>query len=250
MEKAVGYIRVSSEEQARVDVSLAAQEEKILAYCSQECLEPLKVIRDEEVTAINTLAERAGGRDLLDLLESNLAKHVVALKMDRLFMDAAEFLKQTMAWENYGVALHLVDMRGTTINTATAKGKFFLTSMEEFVELKSNLISESTKTAMAKMKAQLKAYGGTPYGYDRVGDELKKNPFEYKTLEDIHKWWAEGWSLGEISRELTRRKSPTKKGGTWWPGTVKYLLENTIYEELRNLIKNRKTLRASIRRRK
>jgi DNA invertase Pin-like site-specific DNA recombinase len=229
MKKAVCYIRVSTEEQARGGVSLAAQEEKLLAYCHLAGLEPVAVIREEGVSGGKPLGTRPGGGELLALVGTRKAKHVVAMKLDRLFRDAADALNQTRTWDKAGVALHLVDMGGQTLNTATAMGRFFLNIMAGFAELERNLIAERTETAMAHKKTHREAYSPTPYGYDRQGDALKQNPGELKTVAQIHQWRLAGWTLGRIAQELTRRRIPTKKGGYWYPGTVKYLLENNLY---------------------
>jgi len=45
--KAIGYVRVSTEEQALMRVSLDAQEEKIKAYCIAKEWDLIRVIRDE-----------------------------------------------------------------------------------------------------------------------------------------------------------------------------------------------------------
>lgn len=229
MKRAVCYIRVSTEEQARGGVSLAAQEEKLMAYCKLNDLEPVAMIREEGVSGAKSLAVRPGGAELLRLVAKKQAHHVVALKLDRLFRDAADALNQTKAWDKGGVALHLVDMGGQALNTASAMGRFFLSMMAGFAELERNLIAERTEMAMAHKKAHLEAYSPTPYGYNREGDTLKENTQELKAVAQIREWRAAGWSLGKIARELTKQSVPTKKGGAWYPGTVKYLLENGLY---------------------
>ena len=217
MKKAVCYIRVSTEEQARGGVSLAAQEEKLLAYCKLNNLEPVTLIREEGVSGAKSLAARSGGEELLHLLTDKQACHVVALKLDRLFRDAADALNQSKAWDKAGVALHLVDMGGQALNTASAMGRFFLNVMAGFAELERNLIAERTELALAHKKAHLIVYAPTPYAK------------ELKAVAQIREWRTAGWSLGKIARELTKRGVPTKKGGAWYPGTVKYLLENNLY---------------------
>jgi len=47
MNKAVCYVRVSTEEQAREGVSLEAQEEKLRAYCKMAGLEIIALLREE-----------------------------------------------------------------------------------------------------------------------------------------------------------------------------------------------------------
>lgn len=36
--------------------------------------------------------------------------------------------------------------------------------------------------------------------------------------------------LHEIARELNSKKIPTARGGKWYAGTVKYILENPLYK--------------------
>jgi len=36
--------------------------------------------------------------------------------------------------------------------------------------------------------------------------------------------------LREIARELNEKHIPTSRGGKWYAGTVKYILENSIYK--------------------
>ena len=229
MEKAVCYIRVSTEEQVRGGVSLAAQEEKLIAYCQLNDLEPVAMIREEGVSGAKPLSTRPGGAELLALVSKKQVGHVVALKLDRVFRDAADALNQTKAWDKAGVALHLVDMGGQTLNTATAMGRFFLGMMAGFAELERNLIAERTSTAMAHKKAHLEAYSPTPYGFNRVGDSLAENPQELRTVTQIQLWRQTGWSLRAIAGELIRLGAPTKRGGTWASSTVKRILDNNLY---------------------
>lgn len=231
MEKAVCYLRVSTEEQARGGVSLEAQEERLKAYCSMTGLEIIEVIREEGISGAKPLASRPGGERLLKLIASKKVKHVVALKLDRLFRDAEDALHQTRAWDKAGIALHLVDMGGQTLNTATAMGRFFLNMMAAFAELERNLIAERTATALAHKKAHKKAYAPTPFGFERVGDTLQEKPEEQEIIAQIFAWREAGWSLRKIAEELNKRGVPTKQGGQWHASTVKYILENSLYRK-------------------
>ena len=49
--RAVGYARVSTEDQAQAGVSLEAQEQKIRAYCVAKDWDLVRVIRDEGYSA-------------------------------------------------------------------------------------------------------------------------------------------------------------------------------------------------------
>jgi DNA invertase Pin-like site-specific DNA recombinase len=101
--------------------------------------------------------------------------------------------------------------------------------MAGFAELERNLIAERTELALAHKKAHRVAYAPTPYGYNREGDTLTENRQELKAVAQIREWRGVGPSLGRIARELTQQGIPTKQGEAWYPGTVKYLLENNLY---------------------
>ncbi len=51
-----------------------------------------------------------------------------------------------------------------------------------------------------------------------------------RAMARIKAWRAQGWSLRKIARELNEKGTPAKNGGRWHPGTVKYLLENNLYD--------------------
>src|SRR6266540_391959 len=228
--QAIGYVRVSTEEQAREGVSLAAQEERIRAYCVLAGLELIEVVREEGVSGAVPLRERPGGQRLSGLGRRSPTRHVVALKLDRLFRDAVDALTQASAWDKAGVAMHLVDMGGQTVNTASAIGRFFLGILAGCAELERNLIGERTALALAHKKSRREAYSPTPFGFRRVGDRLEQEPAELTIVERIKREAPAGKSLNAIARELRRDKTPTKKaGGLWYASTVRAVLRNSLH---------------------
>ena len=68
--------------------------------------------------------------------------------------NAEDALRQTKAWDKAGIALHLVDMGGTGMNTASAMGRMFLTLMAGCAELERNLVAERTASVLAHKKQQ------------------------------------------------------------------------------------------------
>jgi DNA invertase Pin-like site-specific DNA recombinase len=213
-------------------VSLDAQEERIRAYCAMMQLELVEVIREEGVSGARPLGLRPGGERLLKAIATGQAQHVVALKLDRLFRDAEDALSQTKAWDRAGVALHLVDMGGQTINTASAMGRFFLSMMASFAELERNLIAERTAAALQHKKANRRAYAPTPYGFKRIGERLEADEREQAILARIFEAHRSGKSLNAIARELDADGVPTKQGGRWSAATVRYILRNNLHREV------------------
>jgi len=229
-ECAVLYVRVSTDEQVRNGVSLDAQEERLRAYCTMRSLDVALVIRDEGVSAFKHLDKRSGGAELLQAIAQGEARHVVALKLDRLFRNAADALALTETWNRADVALHLVDMGGAALDTTSPAGRMMLTMLAGFAEFERALIIERTTQALAHKKRHHQAYAATPYGYKRVGDRLVADEGELALVATIKEWSADGLSLRKIAERLTAAHVPTKLGGRWQAQTVSNLLTNDLYE--------------------
>jgi site-specific DNA recombinase len=232
MMEAIGYCRVSTEEQAKEGVSLDAQEARIRAYCTMAGLTLVAVIRDEGVSGADLLATRPGGVALLRTIVRREAQHVVAVRLDRLFRDAVDCLGTVKAWKKGGVSVHFVDLGGAALDTSSAMGKFFLNIMAAVVEMERNLIAERVSAAIQHKKAQRRAYGPTPYGFDRQGDRLLPNAAEQKVIRQMQRWRREGQTLAWIADELTRRGIPAKRRGRWNAYGVRYILRNPLHGEV------------------
>lgn len=225
----VCYTRCSTEEQATTGVTLAAQEERLRGYCMMTGLEIVTIIREEGVSGRIPLAQRPGGKELLRLVRSHGVQHIVGLKLDRLFRDAEDCLRQTREWDKAGLTLHLLDLGGQAVNTSSAMGRMMLTMVSAFAELERNLIAERTASALQHKKQQRQAYSPTPYGYRREDDHLVADPLELAVVARIQTLHADGVSLRQIVRVLNEEGVPSKTGRRWHSSTVWYLLRNDLY---------------------
>ena len=229
--RAVAYVRVSTVEQAAEGVSLDAQAAALRAYATFRGLDLVDVVVDAGVSAGKPLAAREGGRRVLDLVADGTVEAVVALKLDRLFRDCADCLTVTDLWDRDGVSLHLVDMGGQTIDTSTAMGRFFLTVMAGAAEMERNLVRERTAGALQHLRAQGVQLGGEALGWTRTDDTdddgrkvVRKVAAECETVTRILDLRAEGLTLQAIADTLTAEGRPTKRGGNWYPATVRNVL--------------------------
>ena len=230
MNKAIGYIRVSTEQQATEGVSLQAQREKIETYCRLHGLELVSLIEDQGVSGAVSLCERPGGVQVQADLKKHKAKHVVALKLDRLFRDAADALVQTKAWDEQGIGLHLIDIGGASMNTSTAMGRMFLTMMSGFAELEKNLISERTTPALAHKKAQHQVYAALPLGYRNEEGKLVPVDEELLVVAEIRDMRGQGKTLRDIADDLNQRGIVGKRGGKYHASTIKAVLGNSLHQ--------------------
>ena len=229
---AVVYCRVSTREQATEGVSLDAQESALRAYCALRSLDVAAVVVDAGVSGGKALSTRAGGRRVLDLVESGEVCSVVAFKLDRLFRDACDCLAVTAQWDRLDVALHLVDLGGQSIDTSTAMGRFMLTVLAGAAEMERNQIRERTAAALQHIKGTGAQLGGEALGWTRTDDTdeagrlvVRKVQAECDTVERIMELRAEGMTLQAIADTLTAEGRPTKRGGQWYPMTVRNVLQ-------------------------
>ena len=215
----VAYVRVSTEEQANEGVSLDAQEARIRAYCAMRGLELVEVIIDAGVSAGKPLSTRDGGKRVLDLVRTRKVNAVVALKLDRLFRNCADCLTVIAGWDKAGVALHLVDIGGSAVDTSSAMGRFFLTVMAGAAELERNQIRERTSMAMKHMASKGEYTGGkVRFGYklDDTG-KLEAIAAELAAVELAGRLRAEGKSLRAVAAELAQAGHVSRAGKPFVP---------------------------------
>ena len=216
MSGAILYLRVSTTEQATEGISLDVQEDRLRAYCIMRDLDIVQVITDAGVSAGKPLDTRPGGQQLLDTIRRKQADAVVAYKLDRLFRDCADCLTTTKTWDKKGVALHLVDLGGQTLDTSSPMGRFFLTVMAGAAELERNLVSERTRVTM-QYKAKKGEYcgGEAPIGRQIAdnGIHIEDHDDEQELVDLIHQYRTEGLSIRAVADRLNAegRKARGKK---------------------------------------
>jgi site-specific DNA recombinase len=222
--EAIGYVRVSTREQAESGLSIEAQIRRITQYCEFKELKLKEIIRDENVSAGIPLRERAGGQRLLALTQQK-PYSVVAIKLDRLFRDAHDCLGVTKDWKNQGNSLQLMDLG---VDTSTAMGRAFLTNAATYAELEKNLISERTKEALTQVKIQGGVLGASKYGYSRSEDldtfgrkKVVINTEELKVVYECQALRDAGYSYQQIANKFNNEGRPTKRGGKWFASTVR-----------------------------
>lgn len=224
---AIGYTRVSTEEQAQEGVSLDAQERGVRAYAALRGFDLVELVVDAGVSAGKPLASRNGGRRLLGAVRDRRAGVVLAVKLDRLFRDCAECLNVVREWDRAGIALHLLDLGGSALDTSSAMGRFFLTVMAGAGELERNQIRERTRFGMAEKRRRREYTGGEPpYGWAVASDGVALAPHEgeQEVIRFADSLRRAGLSLRAIGAELAERGYLPRTGRGWAAEQVKRLL--------------------------
>jgi DNA invertase Pin-like site-specific DNA recombinase len=218
---AIGYIRVSTSEQALEGVSLENQRQKIQAYSDLNNLTLTGIVEDAGLSGKDT--KRPGLQSIIAMAKSKSIGAIVVYKLDRLSRKVIDTLTLIETLEKAGVAFHSISEK---IDTGSAMGRFFLNIMASLGQMERDLISERTKDALQMKVRNHERAGQIPYGWTLApdGNTLLPETDEQKAISLIHELHGKGISLRGICQELTI-KGHKPAGIAWHPQTVKNILK-------------------------
>lgn len=216
----IGYVRVSTDEQAADGASLDAQRRRLASYCDAIGAELVDVVADEGLSA-KTL-DRAGLARALACIESGAADGLVVAKLDRLTRSTRDLLAIVELFRERNHALVSVAER---IDTDSASGRLMLTVLGAMATWERETIGERTREVLAALRAQGVKMGGAPFGYRYSGPgTLAPVPEQLATVARMRELRARGESFRAIAARLTAESRPTAKGGRWGPKVVRAIL--------------------------
>ncbi|MDM7912277.1 MAG: recombinase family protein [Methanotrichaceae archaeon] len=216
---AVGYARVSTEEQAREGVSLEAQQARIEAWAQGNDTPMVGFFEDAGISGSRT-ENREGLQKAIGMACEKRAILVV-YSLSRLSRSTKDTLALAERLEKAGADLVSLSEK---IDTTSAAGKMVFRMLAVLNEFERDQISERTASALRHKKQHHRAYSPTPYGYDRVGDILVVNAREVEVMERIKAFRAQGQSLRKIAATLNESGVSAKNGDLWYPSAVRSVL--------------------------
>jgi site-specific DNA recombinase len=223
--RAAGYVRVSTDEQAREGCSLDNQEARIRAYSDSQEWELVRIYREEGQSG--KTMKRPQLLEMVEDIKAGKVDCVLVYRVDRLTR------KQKDLWhlledvfEANGVGFKSVI---EPFDTTTAQGKAFLGMLAVFAQLERDTIAERTKDALAMKIANGENVGAPAYGYKIDEGKLVPIPDEQEVLARIRKLRSgrRPKTYKEVAELLNREGIPTKRGGgKWHPSTVRMIVRN------------------------
>lgn len=223
---AVGYIRVSTEEQANEGFSLDNQINDIRKHCAYKEFDLLKIFRDDGKSGASIL-KREGLISMMRYIYENSVDYLIIYKLSRLsrnFDDLHDITKKLK--ENETILISIQD----NIDTSTAMGGYFLVFAGIFAEMERENIITQVRGGMSQKAREGEWNGGTaPLGYDLVEKRLVINEEESQTVKFIYTEYLKGNGYKTIAAQLNERGIKTKKGGTFSGVSVKDILRNPTF---------------------
>lgn len=213
----VGYVRVSSEQQADEGVSLDAQREKLAQYAALFDLNLVTVRGDAGLSA--RMLDRPGLAAALGDLKEGRADGLLVVKLDRLTRSVRDL--GTLLDGHFATGRYALLSVQEQINTRSAAGRLMLNLLGAVSQWGREAIEERTRDALQHLKAKGVKVGGIGLGWERPEGELddegrrvvRLNEEEQATVERIIELRRSGMSLRAIAQALRSEGRRTKRGG-------------------------------------
>lgn len=215
MKTAIALIRVSTTEQGKSGLGLAAQETAIRSFAAAEGFDIVEVF-SEVASGSQGIEERQGLRAALARAKK-LKCSVIVAKLDRLSRDVA-FISGLMA---RGVPFIVAEL-GADVDP------FVLHLYAALGEKERKMIGSRTKAALAPMVGTGKLGNKTnlaeAQAKGQATNAARAAAFAARLLPTIKQLKAQGMTLDQVAAELTNRNEKTFNGGEWSKSTVSRLL--------------------------
>jgi site-specific DNA recombinase len=221
--RAIGYVRVSTEDQAENGVSLDAQKARIEAYALATGRELDEVVQDQGQSAKTLL--RPGIARIIEGVRCGDIGSVVVLKLDRLTRSTRDLAEMLELFQRVDAALVSVS---ESLDTSSAAGRMVVNMLGVVAQWEREAIAESTAFALSHKRRAGKAYGTTPFGYRREADAIIPDPKEQAALQEAIQLDRDGASFREIAAILTERGARPHRGQVWHASSVRAMLRSRI----------------------
>jgi len=209
--KTVGYVRVSTDDQAREGVSLDAQAARINAYAIATGRQLDEIVVDAGESAKSL--RRPGMRRILSGVKSGEIGAVIALKLDRLTRSVKNLLELIEIFAKAEADLISVL---ESLDTSSAAGRMVVQILGVMAEFERAQISERTAGALGHLRDRRRVYGHCPFGWRREGDSIVEVPEEQWALAVSRRFRQDGQSLRQIGEWLSTQGFAPRQGGRSW----------------------------------
>lgn len=219
--KAVGYVRVSTEEQ---NLGPEAQRAELQRWAAREGVELVAVFEDIGVSGKTPVEKRPGLLAAFNALEDTGSGVLIAAKRDRLARDVLVVaLVERMAERAGARALAADDDADADANDPSA---FLMRAMKDaFAQYERLVIVARTRAALGVKKARGERTGDIPIGRALAADgiHLAEHPAEAAAVGRILELRGEGLSIRAIAEALNA-EGVAARGTRWHKTTVERVL--------------------------
>ena len=221
----IGYIRNSRITQEN---SVEVQNKLINDFCENNKITLDKIVVDEGISGSGEKTKlRDGYNSIIEMIHNQEIDTLVVISISRWGRNLGEIYKSVQLMETKGVKFLSIK---ENIDTSTPYGRFTINLLSSLYEMELELIKERVKDTLKVKKENGKVYSPTPFGFNRVEQDLIENPKEKRLLRKMLRLKENGNSYGDISNYLKKNRHKTKSGGKW--------TRENVYSVMKTFIKN------------
>lgn len=220
----LGYIRVSTQEQAEGGHSLSlVQPQALDAVAKRLGGRLVHVLVDGEgegddfrgISGSLPLARRKGGAELLARLRAGEAQGVVAYSLERMFRNVDD---GRAFFQRYGIkrGVQVTTVTEGTLDPGTVSGWLLVNNLLLFGEIERMRAGERTRYAVQAMRAAGRVHGTTPYGCVAIEGQLFRDVKLWGVRDYIVTLRMAGLPFQAIADKLRQRRLPAPNGAERW----------------------------------
>jgi site-specific DNA recombinase len=213
--RAVGYVRVSTDEQRRSGLGIDAQESSIRQAAARHGFRVTAIHRDEGVSGNKAPDQRPG-----------LLAAIAALKRGDVLIVAKRDRLSRGGVSHTAVIEAAIKRKGARVLSAAGEGtdgeepqdEFFRDLTDSLAKMERKIIGKRTAAALSAKRARGERAGTVPYGYRlrKAGDTtLAPHARERRILRLMLECREAGYSLRDTAEELNRNGLTTRAGQPW-----------------------------------
>lgn len=231
MEKALGYVRFSSEHKAQESCSAEAQEIAIKEYCRENQIKLADIFYDWGVAG--STVDREGLSNLLANLDQ-IGK-VVVVNTSRLWSNKIvqilierQFAKLSVGLVSLEEPSYSIDHR----NPNDLEIKNFVELLDQYEKM--NLALKLGRGRKTKAKMGIKGCGEAPLGYRWKHERMDKpiivvEPEKAELVKRIFSKYLELGSIGKVKEYLDTAGHKTNRGKIFCAMGIRHILTNEFY---------------------
>lgn len=220
--RAVGYVRVSTDEQVRA-YGLDAQEKAIRDYCAAEQLRLGTIYRDEGQSGSNGLDTRTGLAEALAALEAGDAELLVVSRLDRLARDL--LVQETVIGRLGRRCCEVRSVAEPDVSSEDPTRVLVRQVLGAIAQYERGVIRGRMMAGKAAKAARGGYTGGRPrYGTRAAAGALAVDVGEDETVARILELRRDGASYRCIALTLEQEGIHPRRGERWQPSTLRAIV--------------------------
>ena len=226
-QRVTAYCRVSTSSEEQLN-SYAAQKNYYTQKIEENPDWEMAGIFADEGLSGTSMKKRAEFNRMIAACKRSRIDMILTKSTSRFARNTVDCLKVIRTLKDRGIG---IIFEKENINTLTETSEFLVTLFSSFAQAESESMGKNID--LGNKQAMLE--GKIPFHYDktlgyRKGPDGKPeiDPEEAETVRLIYRLYLDGWSLGDIQKELTEKKIPTARGIQGWSRQV---IQNILLNE-------------------